>query len=182
MEELQKERTYTYEEWASWDESIRCELVDGELVMMSQPTQAHQEILGELFGQLWQFLKGKPCKVIPAPFGVRLSDKEESVFEPDIVVVCDPAKLDGKVCNGAPDMIIEILSPSTSRHDKFVKFHKYQKAGVREYWIVDPDSKTVSVHLLKGGEYVVNAYADTDTAPVHVLDGCNIVLGDVFAG
>ena len=177
---LKREKYYTFDEWLSWDEDVRAELVDGELVMMASPSQRHQEVLGELYFQLKSFLKGKPCKVYPAPFGVRLSNKEHTVFEPDIVVVCDKSKLGGKVFNGAPDMVVEVLSPSTARLDRLTKFHKYQQAGVREYWVVDPDTKIVQVYLLENGRYVVEAYGDSDLVPVSALEGCRITLTDVF--
>jgi Uma2 family endonuclease len=91
------------------------------------------------------------------------------------------SKLDGKSCVGAPDMVIEVSSPSTARHDRLVKFHLYQKAGVREYWIVDTDTKTIQVCILSNGKYTIDAYADTDIAPVHVLEGCTLNLAEVFA-
>lgn len=179
---LQREdRRYTYADWLGWDEDVRAEIIDGALYMMAPPTQKHQEILSELHGQLWQFLKGRPCKIFPAPFGVRLSASEDTVLEPDIVVVCDHSKLDGKVCNGAPDLVLEIMSPSTARYDRMVKFQKYQQAGVPEYWIVDPDTKTGQVCILSGGLYFVTMYAETDIAPVNVLEGCRINLSDVSA-
>lgn len=178
---LRKEKSYTFEDWLSWDEGVRAEIMDGALVMMAPPSQKHQEIMGEIFRQLATFLKGKSCKVFPAPFGVRLAQDEHTALEPDIVVVCDRKKLDGKVCNGAPDMVVEVSSPSTARHDRLVKYHKYLHAGVREYWIVDPDTKTVQVFLLEGGKYVVNAYGDTDVVSVSVLEDCQITLEDVFA-
>ena len=106
---------------------------------------------------------------------------DDTVVQPDLVVICDRSKIDDKGCNGAPDMVIEILSPSTARHDKLVKFQLYQNAGVREYWIVDPDTKTVQAHVLESGRYFTAAYGDADTAPVYVLDGCTINLTDVFA-
>ena len=174
------ERYYTFEDWLSWDESVRAEIIDGELVMMAPPVQKHQGVLGELHGQLWQFLKGKPCKVFPAPFGVRLFAEKNTVTEPDIVVVCDKGKLDGKICNGAPDLVIEILSPSTARHDRIVKFRLYQQAGVPEYWIVDPDAGLLQACVLVNGEYVTRMYDENDVVPVHVLEGCEINLGDVF--
>lgn len=181
MELARKKEYYTFEDWLSWEEDVRAEIIDGELIMMAPPTQQHQGILGEVYRQLANFLKGKPCKVFPAPFGVRLSENDDTALEPDIVVVCDKSKLDGKICNGAPDMVVEILSPSTSRRDKLVKFNLYLKAGVREYWIVDPDTKTVSAYILQDGEYITKAYGDEDTVDVQVLEGCQINLTDVFA-
>jgi len=178
--EPQKKKYYTYDEWLSWDESIRAELYGGMLVMMAPPSQRHQTILSELHGQLWQFLKGKPCKVFPAPFGVQLNNSEDTVFEPDIVVVCDKSKLDGKIFHGAPDMIIEILSPSSIRNDRIIKYRKYQQAGVREYWIVDPEHNILQVGVLHEGRYISSMFDADDVAPVSVLDGCEINMTDVF--
>jgi Uma2 family endonuclease len=127
-------------------------------------------------------LKGKPCKVYAAPFSVRLFPaadlSDDTVVEPDIVVVCDSRKLDDRGCNGAPDLIIEILSPSTTRHDKILKFRKYREAGVREYWVLSPEEKNFVVYILKNGEYAASAY--DDTVPVAVLPGCEIDLKTVF--
>lgn len=177
---LEKEY-YTYEEWLSWDESVRAELYDGMLIMMAPPTQQHQSVLMEIAAQLHAFLKDKPSKVFPAPFGVRLSEKEDTVFEPDIVVVCDKTKLDGKICNGAPDLVIEILSPSTERMDKTYKYRKYQQAGVREYWIVDTKLNFLQVGVLYNGKFITTVYEPEDKVPVSVLDGCEIDLSDVFS-
>jgi Uma2 family endonuclease len=106
---------------------------------------------------------------------------DNTVVQPDLVVVCDKSKLDDKGCVGAPDMVIEILSPSTEEYDKVEKFDQYLQAGVREYWIVDPVSKTVMVNILDDKKYYSATYAETDTVPVHVLEGCVIDLADVFA-
>jgi Uma2 family endonuclease len=183
---LKEEEYYTYADYLSWDDAERYELIDGEAYMMAPPSRPHQEISGELFGAIWAFLKGKPCKVYAAPFSVRLNPAEDqsddTVVEPDIVVVCDPAKLDNRGCNGAPDLVIEILSPSTSRYDRVIKFQKYREAEVREYWIVDPEEKSLVVYVLKNGEYVASTYEDTNTAPVTVLPGCRIDLNAVFNG
>ena len=100
------------------------------------------------------------------------------MVEPDITVVCDPAKLDDRGCKGAPDMVIEIESPSTARYDRILKFNKYREAGVREYWIVDPEERAVFAYTLKNGEYTAAVYEDT--APAAVLPGCEIDLGAVF--
>ena len=136
----------------------------------------------ELSRQLANFLKGKPCQIFAAPFDVRLNADtyDDTVVQPDLLVVCDPSKLDEKGCVGVPDMVIEILSPSTGRHDKLVKFQLYQKTGVREYWIIDPETKTLQVCILENGKYVTSMYGDTGAVPVHVLEGCAINLQDVF--
>ena len=176
-------KRYTYADYESWDDDNRYQLIDGLVYMMSAPTVDHQSILGELYLQLAIFLKGKPCRVFLSPFDVCLNglgDEDTTVVQPDILVICDELKLDKKRCNGAPDMTIEILSPSTSKLDLFIKLEKYQKAGVREYWIVDPDAKTIKVHILENGKYVIRSYERNDTIHVSVLDGCEIVLSDVF--
>lgn len=143
MDTLRKEKYYSYNDYLSWNDDVRCELIDGEIYMMSSPSQTHQEISGELFYQLFGFLKGKSCK-------------------------------------GTPDLIIEIISPSTAGYDKVLKFNKYMKTGVREYWIVEPESKTLSCHVLKDGHFIASAYGENDIVPVHVLEGCEINLQDVF--
>jgi len=180
----QENQRYTYADYCTWDDGQRWELIDGVPYAMSPaPRWEHQEILVELSGQFHNFLKGKPCKVFVAPFDVQLNannDKNDTVVQPDLIVICDYYKLGGTGCKGAPDLVIEILSPSTATHDKWVKFNLYQRSGVREYWIVDPDSKTVSVHVLKDGIYTAAAYGVTDNAPVSVLPGCEINLQDVF--
>ena len=184
MDALQKDKRYTYADYLTWDGDARYELIDGAPYMMSPaPNRRHQDVSREILKQLALFLTGKPCKVYAAPFDVRLNAAEEddTVVQPDLSVVCDKSKLDDRGCVGAPDLVIEILSPSTLARDRVVKLNKYLQAGVREYWIVDPDGKTVSVHLWANGKYIINAYADPDPVPVHVLDGCTINLADVFA-
>jgi Uma2 family endonuclease len=101
--------------------------------------------------------------------------------QPDLLVICDKSVLDEKRCNGAPDMVIEVTSPSTSRHDRMKKLNKYLQAGVREYWIAEPEDRIVIVNTLENGKYVISAYDDTDTISVNILDGCKISLPDVFA-
>ena len=183
----EKER-YTLADALAWDEQDRIELIDGYPVMMAPPTRAHQKISGELFGQLRDYLKGKKCEVYHAPFAVRpferdgeLPDDVDTLVEPDISVICDPSKLDDTGCKGAPDLVMEILSPSTKRHDRFTKFNLYQRAGVREYWIVDPDDKTVQVFVLEDGHYTAKDFgAVGDAVRVNVLEDCTIDLSQVF--
>jgi Uma2 family endonuclease len=175
---------YTYADFLEWDEGERYEIMDGEAIKLITPDLSHQEISGAIYQQLAAFLKGKTCKVLYAPFAVRLSPKEDdsddTVLEPDILVVCDPAKLDKRGCNGAPDFIIEIFSPSTAKHDLLYKFNKYLEAGVREYWMVDPDTNSVQACVLENGHYILSSYGETDTAPVSALPGCVIDLRVVF--
>ena len=181
----QQDERYTYADYCTWGDDERWELIDGAPYAMSPaPTWTHQAVSSNLHGQLFNFLKGKPYKVFAAPFDIRLNadTADDTVVQPDLVIVCDKSKLEDKGgCKGAPDMVVEILSPSTARCDKTKKFRLYQKSGIREYWIVDPDSRTVSVHVLENGKYTVANYDDDDgAAPVNVLPGCEINLQDVF--
>ena len=180
---LTEKQRYKYDDYCSWDDGQRWELIDGVAYAMSPgPSWEHQDISGKLYLQIANFLKGKPCKVFYAAFDVRLNadSGDDTVLQPDIVVICDRSIIGGTGCKGVPDMVAEIISPSTARRDRLVKLQIYQKAGVREYWIVDPESKTVSVHLLENGKYTISAYGDEDSAPVHVLEGCLINLAEVF--
>jgi Uma2 family endonuclease len=180
----QEQEYYTYADVLEWDESVRAEIIDGELYMMAEPLTVHQDIHRELFLSIGNFLKGKPCTVYSAPFGVRfyprLDNSDDTHVEPDITVICDQSRISERGCKGAPDLIIEILSPSTIRLDEKIKFRLYQRAGVREYWIVDPERRLVRVHILTNGSYVTTTYDDTDTIEVSVLPGCVINLKEVF--
>ena len=186
---LPAEKFYTYADFLTWDESEWVELIEGDVFMMSPtPTRFHQEISGEIFLQIGSYLRGKKCKVYAAPFTVRPFEREDddprgvdTVVQPDITVVCDPGKLDDMGCKGAPDLIVEILSPSNRRHDMLTKFNLYQRAGVREYWIVDPDARTVSVYTLEEGAYhAAEVYSAGSSVPVGVLEDCSIDLKTVF--
>ena len=183
MEAIQKDKRYTYAEYLTWGEEIRCELIGGVIHMLAAPTWEHQSIVADLTRQFGSFLLNKPCKVFPAPFDVRLNaaDGDDTVVQPDLTIVCDRSKLDGTGCIGAPDMVVEVLSPSTAGKDCLVKLNWYLNTGVRECWIVDPDSKSLRTYVMIDGECITTAYAKTDTVPVHILDGCNICFSEVFA-
>jgi len=181
---LQNDKTYTYADYASWGDDVKCELIDGVVYLMAPgASETHQDTSGELFGQIWAYLKDKPCKIFHLPFDVCLQadgDDDKTVVQPDLFVVCDRSKLDGKRCNGAPDMIIEILSPSSASRDMLLKYNKYMQAGVREYWIVDPEAKIVRVCILKDGKYDTTDFTNPDAIPVNVLEGCQIDMKRVF--
>lgn len=181
---------YTLADCLTWDENERIEIIEGKAFMMAAPSRIHQKISGELFRQLANYLEGKKCEVSPAPFGVRLFEQDgdrpedvDTVVEPDISVICDRSKLDKYGCKGAPDLIAEILSPSSLRHDRLVKLNLYQRAGVLEYWIVDPENRSVMVFLPDGsGSLRLHEdYGREDLAKVNVLDGCFIELNKVFS-
>ena len=182
----EKER-YTFADVLTWGEDERIEVINGEAVMMAPPLRVHQSVLSALFLQIGNYLQGKSCKVYPAPFAVRLFEEDgdapedvDTLLEPDITVVCNPDKLDKYGCKGAPDMVIEILSPSTRRHDLAVKYRLYQRAGVREYWIVDPDGKTVQVFRLEDGFYGAADVYTAGAVPVGIWEDFSIDLSQVF--
>ena len=183
-----KKERYTFTDCLTWGEDERIEIINGEAFMMAPPSRAHQKISGEIFRQLANYLSGKKCEVYAAPFAVRLFEQDgdspedvDTMVEPDVSVVCDPSKLDDRGCKGAPDLVIEILSPSTRRHDRMTKFTLYQQAGVREYWIVDPTNKDVQSFVLEDGRYSVKGFGTAgDEMRVNVLEDCLIDLSEVF--
>ncbi len=189
---LKNERGYTYGDYCTWPDGERWELIDGIAYDMGPaPNRSHQGILTGFFTQIGPFLAGKPCKVYVAPFDVLLPDhdgQEETavptVVQPDISVICDEKKLTDKGCTGAPDLIVEILSPHTSKKDFNEKLSLYERHGVREYWIVDPGNRYVLVHLLgEDGKYPGKPALFLENAglPCSVLEGLVVNLPKVFA-
>ncbi|MFZ2959201.1 MAG: Uma2 family endonuclease [Candidatus Ozemobacteraceae bacterium] len=188
IEKKENKRLFTYGDYVNWPDDERWEIIDGvPYDMTPAPNRLHQEISGNLFNQIRNFLEDKSCKVYDAPFDVRLPDKNEkdedvlTVVQPDIVVVCDQEKLDDKGCRGSPDLAIEIISPFTSRKDQMEKFELYERHNVKEYWIVHPDGRFVSVYILTDGKYPTpKQYSEEDKLPVNVLPGLEINLAKVF--
>ena len=185
---LPKEKHYTYADLLSWGEEERWELIDGVPCLLASPSLPHQMIIGEIYRQVSNYLSGKTCKAILSPFDVRLfatqdsSDNDvDTVVIPDMTIICDRNKLDNRGCKGAPDMVLEVLSPSTQRRDRLIKLNLYQKAGVREYWMVEPETKTVQVFQLRDGLLqITEVYSAEDRAKVNVLDACFVDLKRVF--
>ena len=130
---------------------------DGQILYMAGPSQDHQALSMELFSLLLSYIKQKGglCKVFAAPFDVKLSDDPLTIVQPDLMIICDKSKLDGHRCNGAPDFIIEIVSPANAADDYVKKLYYYQKYGVQEYWIVAPMRKSISVNYFEGGKLSV---------------------------
>lgn len=180
--------SYSYADYLTWPEDERWELIDGVPYNMTPaPTPKHQEILGELFRFLANWLKGNSCRAYIAPFDVRLAEADvpdsriDKVVQPDISVVCDPQKIDDRGCLGAPDMIIEIISPSTLKKDMGVKLALYERSGVKEYWVVYPLDETVMVFLLENGQYgKPTLYSVPDEIPVNRFQDLTIPLESVF--
>lgn len=153
---------HDYRDYLTWPDThdVRYELIDGVAYLMSPaPSRVHQEVVGELFRQIGNALDGKPCRAYVAPFDVRLpkgaepDDLVDTVVRPDVLVVFDPAKLDARGMRGAPDWVIEVLSPSTAGHDQTLKLAVYERSGVRELWFVHPTDKTVSVYERKDAAF-----------------------------
>ena len=179
---LRKEKHYTYADYLQWPEDTRYELIDGEAFLMSPaPLVEHQEVAGEVYRQLANQLDGKPCRPFIAPVDVRLPRKDETdaaidtVVQPDVLVVCDLSKIDRRGVRGAPDWLLEVLSPSTAAHDQIAKRRTYERAGVREYWLVHPGDRTLTVYVLDNGQYGrPEIYELKDATPVGVLPGVSI--------
>ncbi len=161
---MPQEKIYTTEDIYALPDGQRAELIDGRIYDMAPPSFRHQKILMELSAAIHRHIKshGGSCEVLPAPFAVFLNKDDLNYVEPDISVVCDKSKLDDKGCNGAPDWVIEIVSPSTSHIDYGIKLFKYRSAGVREYWVVNPCKRTVIVYDLEKDEQS-NQYDFDDT-------------------
>lgn len=168
---------YTEEDYYNTPEDVRCELIDGRLIYaQAAPSRIHQSLLSELHYLIKEHIKKKhgDCNVYPAPFAVKLRDDRDNIVEPDISVICDPIKLTNRGCTGAPDWIIEIVSPSNSSHDYVKKLNLYLDAGVREYWIVDPTTETVLVYNLTDDEFKVQSYTFKDTIAVGIYEDLRI--------
>lgn len=161
ISQLDVNKQYTYADYITWRLAERVELIKGWLYKMSPaPKRVHQRISADLFGLIWQFLKGEECSVFSAPFDVRLVKNKgqkdqaiDTVVQPDICIICDKEKLDERGCVGAPDLIVEILSPSTSKKDYNEKYFLYEENKVKEYWIVNPDAKSIEVFVLQENKY-----------------------------
>ena len=178
---LPQEKTYTIEDIYNLPEGTRAELIDGQIYYMAPPSRTHQRICGELYYLIKDYIRKKngSCEVYVAPFAVFLNKDDINYVEPDISVICDPSKLDDKGCRGAPDWIIEIISPCTQSMDYGTKLFKYHTAGVREYWIVNPAKKIVSVFDLEN-EQQSGVYSFDEEIPVTIYPGFAIKLSDVL--
>jgi Uma2 family endonuclease len=186
MEEPDLAGYYNYADYLQWSFEGMVELINGKIFKMSPaPSSKHQFLSGNLFGMLWNYLKGKPCQVVSAPFDVRLSKFKEdklvnSVVQPDLCIICDPTKIDEKGCNGAPDMIVEILSPSTALRDLDLKFKLYEENGVKEYWIIQPNDQTVSIFDLMDSKFTLRGIYHREKIVEVKTIGLDIDLNEVF--
>ena len=171
---LAQNRIFTIEDIYNLPEGERAELIDGQIYMMAPPSRRHQEIIGSLYRKIADYIDMKrvACKVYLAPFAVFLNNNNVNYVEPDISIICDKNKLDDKGCNGAPDWIIEIVSPSSKRMDYYIKLFKYRTAGVREYWIVDPIREMILVYDFENDDY--EQYSFSEIVKVRIYDDFEI--------
>jgi Uma2 family endonuclease len=188
MSALEKLEYFTATDYFSWGEEVRCELIDGVVYNMASPTINHQRIAARVWKQLDNLLAGRVCEALLSPVDVRLfanhsNKNDDTVVQPDILIVCDKKKYDpnGRGILGAPDVVIEILSPSSTYHDRVLKCKKYQEAGVDEYWLIDPDHKITEVHILENKKYYIIKYGAQDTIPLFTLDDLEIDMALVFS-
>ncbi len=182
-----EKKLYSYADYCSWSDERRCEIIDGVIYDMNSPLRIHQKILGQLFFKFMSFFEGKKCEVYPAPFDVRLTHRSKndneifSVVQPDISVICDPDKLDDKGCIGAPDLTVEILSPSSASYDNIRKRDLYEKVGVREFWLVHPTDMLVTIYNLENGVYNCPRIFDRSlAADSAIFKGLEVKISDIF--
>ncbi len=188
--DLDLTKSYTYADYLKWTFEERVELIKGKIFKMSPaPSSGHQRISSRLHLAIGNFLAGNKCEVFTAPFDVRLPRKSVNdkdiitVVQPDLFINCDPSKIEERGCLGAPDVVIEILSPSNNKKELKYKHDLYQEAGVKEYWIIDPREKSVQIYLLIEGKLLASGHLfaeDNDVVTTSILPGFKLSLADLF--
>lgn len=174
MAAIGEEEIYTIDDIYSLPEGERAELIDGQIFYMAPPTTNHQRLVSDMHYEIKDYIRQNngECEVFPAPFAVFLSENDRNYVEPDISVICDRDKISDKGCHGAPDWVIEIVSPSTKQMDYYKKLFKYRTAGVREYWVVDPDRKLVTVYNFERD--TMEEYPFGEEVPAGIYEGFSI--------
>ena len=189
ISQLDLNQSYSYADYLTWRFTEYVELIKGKVMRkMAAPTKVHQQVSRNLTAEIYNALKGQPCELFPAPFDVRLlkstgngDAQTRTVVQPDLCVVCDASKLDAKGCSGAPDLMIEIISPSTAWLDNGIKANLYAENGVREYWIVFPAEQIINLYELRGEEYKINeVYAEPGPITSLALPGLRLDWNDIF--
>ena len=189
VEEPDSSITYTYADYLQWKFEERLELFRGKVFKLSAPNTKHQDISRNILVPIALFLKKKPCKVFAAPFDVRLpvknkkkDDEVTTVVQPDICVICDETKIDSRGCCGAPDLMVEILSPGNSKKEIRLKYELYEEASVKEYWIVNPVEENIVVFILNEERKFcgLKMYASSDTIESLAVSGLKINLNEIF--
>lgn len=178
---LAQEKVYTIDDIYALPEGERAELIDGQIYNMAPPKRIHQQLSGRLYQTIANYIDRKQgeCEVYPAPFAVFLNADDKTYVEPDISIICDKDKLNDYGCNGAPDWIIEIVSPSTERMDYGIKLFNYRSSKVREYWIINPSKQTVMVYDFEH-ELDTKQYSFNDTIPVCIYQDLKINIADLL--
>ena len=186
-EQYEQGRRFTYADYKEWelDQGERYELIYGEAYAMAAPNEYHQLILGELHRQIANFFVGKPCKVFPAPYDVRLfyeeDESDDTVIQPDISVICDKEKHGKEGCHGAPDFIVEILSPLNTAIEMELKRALYWETKIREYWVINPEKKALHCYRFSNGTIFPRTYRASDRAEAGIFPGLVVELEPVFA-
>lgn len=178
---LPREHHYTSEDYWNLPEGHRAELIDGQLYNMAPPSRMHQKLISQFMLVLGQYIRDHhgTCEVYPAPFAVNLDAEDKDWVEPDISVICDTSKLEDRGCNGAPDLVVEVVSPSSRRIDYSTKNALYSEAGVREYWIVDPEKERTTVYRYEDDAAPI-IYPFADNIPVGIFPGLAINVADLL--
>ncbi len=186
---LNTPRSFTYADYQHWDDGQRWELIDGEAYAMSPaPVVDHQTVVGEVFRQVANALHGQPCKPMLSPLDVLLPVSQEAnddvttTVQPDVLIVCDPSKIERKCVRGAPDFILEVVSPGHASYDHVRKRRRYEQAGVRELWLVDPAERVLWVYVLEEGAYrSVSVQELLGTTPLAILPQVAVHWDEVVA-
>ena len=188
ISQLDLSKSYTYADTLDWHFKEYVEVIGGRVVVKPTPFTAHQQCLGNLAGEIGMFCKRKPYRAYMGPLDVRLGgsredDQIETVVQPDLLVVLDTDKIDERGCVGAPDWVIEVVTPGTFAHDFRTKYDLYAKNGVGEYWVVLPGEQNVSVFVLQNGKYqIVGDFYEPGLIPSHTLPELQLEWADVFEG
>ena len=188
VDPARNEQRFTYRDYASLPDEERWELIDGVAYNMTPaPTTSHQSVTGNLFGILFGLLRGHPCRVFAAPVDVLLpagdeADEEvDTTVQPDAFVICNPGIVQEKFVRGTPDWVIEVLSPSTAGKDEGIKRDRYQRAGVKEYWLLHPTDRTLVSYRLENGAYgLPDVFGADDRIAIPVPEGAEIEMAEVF--
>ncbi|MBX2905148.1 MAG: Uma2 family endonuclease [Taibaiella sp.] len=188
LTDLDLNKTYTYADYFKWKFEERVELIRGRIFKMSPaPSRKHQQLVGAFYFELRKFLSNHSCNVYVAPFDVRLPRRSKddqdiiTVVQPDICVICDASKLDDRGCLGAPDIVVEILSPGNNAKELKNKYDIYEESGVKEYWVVSAQDETFTKHTLENGRYVPSrAMVAGDIVTTPILPGFELDLAKIF--
>lgn len=177
-----KPGSFTAEDYWNLPEGVRAELIDGELYDMAPPTRVHQKIVLRISRVIDEFIErhNGECEVYPAPFAVNLNADDSTYVEPDVSVICDPSKLTSRGCTGAPDFIAEVVSPSSRRMDYLTKGGLYSNAGVREYWVVDPEKSKTTVYDFENENFAPIIYPFSSPIPVGIYPGLTITIAELL--